>query len=149
MKNFIRLTLTLLIVVCVLIPLCGAADGYAAASPEQLSGAIVLTSNEICTSSTCSHSNTQVQIGALVGENCTHDIYNYRLWCNLCEKYITQGTIAVPKDTPEHTMRWITISCVNGVHTYEKRCNVCGYASESFSRPCNGPPCLEQWSLIP
>lgn len=99
--------------------------------------------------SACAHSYTRVDLGDIIGESCTNVTRNYRVWCHNCRQYITGGTIVIPKDTPEHTMRWYTVSCIRGKHTYERRYTKCGYATESFTRACSGPPCPEIMSLFP
>lgn len=141
MKQSIRLIFSVLLIVCSLTQICSAAS---IPDPQQLSvteDAVILSSYSIGVNNACDHSYTRMEIGDIVKETCTSITYNYQVWCHLCERYITGGTIVMPKDTPEHTFRWYSVSCIKGTHTYERRCARCGYATESLSRPCSGPPC--------
>lgn len=150
MKKTFRLIFSVLLGVCCLIQTGNAAsisDSYLESSVRK---ATILSSynlDEEDGDTVCTHSHTRIDIRDVISETCTDTTYNYTMWCYDCGKYVTGGIMVMPKETPEHVMRWYTVSCKNGIHTYERRCVKCGYATESFSQACSGPPCPEIMSL--
>ena len=94
----------------------------------------------------CDHSNSTINVGDIISEDCVKIVYNYTQTCNLCGKEITGGPLNVFKNPPSHTFTWVTFGCGGGQHTYERRCTKCGYAAESMTVRCNGN-CIEFQSL--
>lgn len=142
MKKTTRLIFSVILGICCLVPAVSAVEPRA-----NVEKAVILSSYTIDDDSACDHSYTRVDVGDIVGESCTDTTYNYKVWCYNCRSYVTGGILVMPKDTPEHVMRWRTVSCIKGIHTYERYCVKCGYATESFSQECSGPPCPEIMSL--
>ena len=147
MKRSVRLILSMLLIACVLVPIYGVASATETKTSGSHHKATVVSSWSISADSDCSHPDAHIELGDVVAETCTYTTRNFTETCNICGESFRGGTVNIHKDPPEHTMRWYTVSCINGIHTYENRCSKCGYASESFSRPCSGPPCPEELSL--
>lgn len=149
MKKKIWLIFSVLLTICCLAQICSAASISASQAVPIVEEPLILSSYSLNVNNACDHSYTHTAIGDVVGESCTDTIYNYTVRCRLCNQDITGGTLSVPKNPAEHTMSWYSVSCVRGTHTYERRCSKCGYATESFSRACSGPPCPEVMALTP